>query len=143
MIFKHVSWVLHLRVRAFKACSPGISDLPEVAGSSGKELSQHGALQKALGTACTSVFKEDAGIKNTLQVQHGQISVVEETVDFKILGPEQWLLQLNAPHIPKAFCIYFPCVCCCFKQKEQTESSWLAESASSAGAASGLAHSSC
>lgn len=46
-------------------------------------------------------------------------------------------MQLNATHIPGAFCIYFPCVPCCFKQKEQTRSSWLAEPASSAGAAKG------
>lgn len=50
--------------------------------SRGKELSQHRALQKAPGSACTSAFKKDAGIKNTLQVQRGQISAVEETVSF-------------------------------------------------------------
>lgn len=109
-------------------------------GSRGKELSQHGALQTAPGAACTSVFKKDAGIKNTLQVQRGQIGVVEETIDFKTLGLKQWLLQLNATRIPGAFGIYFPCVRC-FKKKEQIESSWLAEPANSAGAASGLASS--
>lgn len=50
--------------------------------SRGKELSQHRALQKVPGSACTSVFKKGAGIKNTLQVQHGQICAVEETVGF-------------------------------------------------------------
>lgn len=39
----------------------------------GKELSQHRALQKSPGSACTSVLKKDAGIKTTLQVQCGQM----------------------------------------------------------------------
>lgn len=48
----------------------------------GKELNQHRAVLKAPGSACTSVFKKDGGVKNTLQVQHSQISMVEETIGF-------------------------------------------------------------